>query len=680
MINFPNIMYGGDYNPDQWPEDIWNEDIRLFKLANINIVTLPVFSWAKLQPSEDTYNFGWLDKIMDKMAQNDIKVCLATSTAAQPAWMSKKYPEVLPVNIAGNKKQHGGRVNFCPNSSVYRKFAVQLATELANRYKDNPSLLIWHIGNEYINHCYCENCAREFRNWVKNKYGTIEEVNRNWNLNFWGHTIYDFNEIETVSYLSEMGRDTWSGHDRDVTSFQGMALDYSRFNSDSTLACYLAEYEAIKKITPDIPATTNLMGFFKPMDYQKWAKKMDIISFDSYPFPNETTGNTAIKHSLMRSLKNGDPFMLMEQTPSQVNWQPANPLKKPGIMRLQSYQALAHGADTIMFFQLRKSIGACEKFHGAVIDHSGHENTRVFKECSKLGEELKNLGNKIIGSRINAKVAIMFDWDNWWALEYSSGPTVHLHYIQQIEKYYNTIYDMNIPVDIISCEDNLSSYEIVIAPVLYMVKPGLAKNIENFTSNGGTFLTTFFSGIVNENDLVKTGGYPGELRDVLGIWVEETDALLPDDKNSILLNEEISSLKNEYSCGLLCDLLHIETAKSLAVYGSDFYAGMPVLTENQFGNGRAYYIASDPEKTFLSDFMKHLFSERDIKSPFYAKSGIEITQRHKGGKTFTFILNHTNNDTCITLDNNKYLDLISKNEFIGSVFIKAKDLVILESI
>ena len=421
------ILYGGDYNPDQWSKETLIEDMKFFKLANINTVTLPVFSWALLQPDEDTYNFEWLDDILKTLKENNIYVCMATSTAVQPNWMSRKYPEILPVDFEGRKRKFGGRVKFCPNSEKYRKFSVNLATKLAERYKDYPNIIAWHIGNEYDNYCYCEHCENKFKEWAKKKYKTIEAINKAWNMNFWGHTLYSFDEIVAPSALSEM----WYGYDKQCTNFQGIAIDYNRFMSDSILECYLGEYNAIKAITPNIEITTNLMGTFKPLDYFKWAKHMDIVSWDNYPSLNADPSDTSLRHDLMRSLKNGKPFMLMEQTPNQQNWQPYNSVKRPGVMRLWSYQAVAHGADTVMFFQMRQSIGACEKYHGAVISHAGHENTRTFRECAELGEELKALGDTIIDSRCDAKVAIMFDWDNWWAVEFSSGPSIQLRYVSK---------------------------------------------------------------------------------------------------------------------------------------------------------------------------------------------------------------------------------------------------------
>ncbi|WP_195265508.1 beta-galactosidase [Clostridium sp. 1001275B_160808_H3] len=769
----PFILYGGDYNPDQWPKEIIIEDMKFFKDANINVVTLPVFSWALLQPDEDTYNFEWLDEILDLLKENDIFVCMATSTAVQPNWMSKKYPEILPTDFNGMKRKFGGRVNFCPNSEKYREFSVKLATKLAERYKDYSNIIAWHIGNEYDNYCYCEHCENKFKEWVKNKYKTIENVNKAWNMNFWGHTLYSFDEIVAPSGLSEV----WYGYDKQCTNFQGIALDYNRFMSDSILECYLGEYNVLKTITPDIKITTNFMGTFKPLDYFKWAKHMDIVSWDNYPGLNAHPSDTSMRHDLMRGLKNGDPFMLMEQTPNQQNWQPYNSVKRPGVMRLLSYQAVAHGADTVMFFQMRQSIGACEKYHAAVIPHAGHENTRTFKECAKLGEELKSLGDTIIDSKYDAKVAIIFDWDNWWAVEFSSGPSIQLRYVEQIEKYYKAFHNLNVAVDFVEPNGDFTKYSVVLGPVLYMLHNGVANNIKNYVSNGGTFITTYFSGYVNENDLVQLGGYPAELRDMLGLWVEEIDALPPDMNNSInfrnnlsnatntekienvvtefnnvvttenIINNDsnnvgtasnasvttsnkidnksnnvgtefndivttsntvvtkfnntvtttsnINSISNEgtkvnpvenyamkdsYTCDMVCDIINLEGATPLAVYGSDFYKDSPVFTVNTYGNGKAYYIGANPEQNFLNDFANSLSKENNLLIDIPNVDGVEITRRFKDDYSLTFILNHNNDEVNITLDDKEYINLLNNTAVKGNIILKAKDVAILKTI
>jgi len=675
MINekLPKMWYGGDYNPEQWDEEIWKEDDRMFKLAGIDVATINVFSWALNQPNEDTYDFAWLDETIDRLYRNGVYVCLATSTAAHPAWMARKYPDILRVDYEGRKRRFGGRHNSCPNSPTYRKYAKLMASKLAERYKDHPAVLIWHVSNEYGGYCYCDNCAEAFRVWLKQRYGTLDALNKAWNTRFWGHTFYDWEDIVVPNALSE----EWGGN---RTNFQGISLDYRRFQSDSLLDCYKLERDELKRITPDIPVTTNLMGFYPELDYFKWAKEMDVVSWDNYPSLDTPFSFTAMTHALMRGLKNGQPFMLMEQTPSVQNWQPYNSAKRPGVMRLWSYQAVAHGADTVMFFQLRRSIGACEKYHGAVIEHVGHEHTRVFRECAELGKELQQLGDRLLDARSDAKVAIMYDWENRWGIELSSGPTVALNYVSEVHKYYDALHQLHIQTDMIGVEEDLSQYDVIIAPVMYMVKPGFAKRVEAFVSRGGTFLTTFFSGIVNENDIVTLGGYPGELRSLLGIWAEEIDALLPGQQNQMIIQGKHGELEGSYDCGILCDVIHAEGAEVVAEYGSDYYQGMPSLTVNRFGQGKAWYIASSPDAKFLQDLMKTICAEHGIHSVLEAPAGVEVSRRVKDDKAFTFVLNHTAEAKTVSLGDMVYKDLLTGEEQRQQCEVPARGVMILEKL
>lgn len=593
------VLYGGDYNPEQWPEEIWEEDMRLFKLAGIDEVTLNVFSWAALQPSEDTYNFEKLDKIMDLVEANGLKVFLATSTAAHPAWMAKRHPDILRTEFSGMKRKFGSRHNSCQNSPTYQKYSVLLAKKLAERYGERECVIGWHICNEYGGECYCENCEKQFRVWLKEKYGTIEEVNKAWNTSFWGHTFYDWDEIVLPNMLSEH-------FEPDRTTFQGISLDYRRFNSEGMLKCYQAEAAAIRSVVPDAKITTNLMGFYKPLDYQMWAKSMDFISWDNYPANEDPYSRIAMNHDLMRGIKGGQPFVLMEQTPSVTNWLAYNALKRPGVMRLWSYQAMAHGADAVLFFQMRRSIGACEKYHGAVIDHVGTENTRVFREISQLGKELQQLGDKTLGARSRAKAAILVDWDNWWAIEYSAGPSRDLKYLDEVFLYYRALEEQNYAVDIIG--------------------------------------------------------------------VEESDAL-PRDKRNHFMYGGVSC-----EASLLCDLMHLEGARELASYEEDFYAGTPVITENSFGAGKAYYVGTRSSQEFYRMFMRERMEEKGISPVLEAPEGVEATERFKDGKGVMFVLNHNDEETVFVL-NEARKDLLTGEQYEGGtvVTLEAKGVMLLEN-
>lgn len=660
------IAYGGDYNPEQWPEEIWQEDMRLLKLAGIDIVTLNVFSWAALQLDENTYDFSKLDKIMELVKENGLKVCMATSTGAHPAWMAKKHPDILRVDFEGRKRKFGGRHNSCPNSPAYQKYSVLLAEKLAERYRDCDNIVAWHISNEFGGECYCENCEREFQVWLKERYKTVSALNTAWNTAFWGHTFYDWDEVVTPDIRSEH-------FETERTMFQGISLDYRRFMSDSILKCYVSESDAVKKIIPDAAVTTNLMGFFKPLDYFKWAKKMDFISWDNYPSNHDSYARIAMAHDLMRGVGGGEPFALMEQTPSVTNWHPYNALKRPGVMRLWSYQAVAHGADTVMFFQMRRTVGACEKYHGAVIDHVGTEHTRVFREVAELGTELAQIGKRTLGMKTKSKIALMMDWENWWAIEYSAGPSCELKYLNEFGRYYETLRNLNYDVDIISVDDDLSSYKIVLAPVLYMVKGTDDERIRSFVKEGGIFLTTFFSGIVQENDLVTLGGYPGKLRDILGIWVEEEDALPTELKN------EFSYKGKTYPAELLCDLLHLEGAEQIDDdgYRKDFYQRMPVLTKNRFGKGCAYYVATASGEAFYREFLQDICSEAGVTPVLNVPEGVEVTSRENETEHLIFLLNHKEEAAAIELPF-AAVDIITNQSFAaGEITLEAKDVKIL---
>lgn len=645
--HFKRILYGGDYNPNQWPKDIWQEDMRIFKDAHINTATINVFSWAKIQPSEHEYNFDELDEIVDMLSRENYDIVFATSTAALPGWMVRKYPEVMFTDYEGRQHKFGGRHNACPNSFVFKHYARELAYKLAERYADNPHVTCWHVSNEYGNECFCENCQKAFRVWLKDKYKTIDALNRAWNMEFWGHTVYDWDDVVPPNALSD-------GIGSEKTAFAGISIDYRRFYSDSQLACFKMERDAIRSVKPDAFVTTNLMGTFKGLDYFKWAKEMDVVSWDNYPSYDTPWSSIAMTHDLMRGLKD-EPFMLMEQTPSQQNWQKYNSLKRPGQMRAQSYQTLAHGADTIQFFQLRRSVGGCEKFHGAVIAHAGSENTRVFREVAQLGAELESFGDRTLGSRNEAEVGLIFDWDNYWALEYTSGPSEDLKYVDQIHQYYQYFYKKNIGVDMIPVDADFSKYKIVVAPVLYMVKDGMKEALENFVKNGGILITTFMSGIVGQSDNVYLGGYPGPLREMAGVWVEEIDALAPEQKNKAKFADGSTA-----ACGLLCDLMHLEGAKSLASYEEDFYAGMPAASKNTYGKGTTYYIATRFEEEGLAKILDQAVQEAGVSSVIPEETGLEVVTRVSDTTRFYFVMNFTDEEQILPESLTGKKDMISQ--------------------
>lgn len=646
----PFLWHGGDYNPEQWSREVWAEDFRLMQQAGVTAATVGVFSWVSLQPAEDRFTFDWLDEIIDGLHTHGIKVILATPSAAQPAWMSQAYPDVLRSDENGLRRQHGQRTNYCPNSPNYRRLSANMARKLAERYGQHPAVILWHVSNEYAGACYCDTCAARFREWLQARYGTLDELNARWWTRFWSHTYTDWTQIMPPRKNAEI-----------LT--HGLNVDYFRFMNESQLDCYRNERDVLRTITPNIPITTNLMGAYKPLDYRRWAQEMDVVSWDCYPNPNHAPSDIAFLHDLMRGVKDGQPFLLMEQTPSSQNWQEINALKRPGVLRLWSYLAVAHGADSVLYFQWRRGRGGCEKLHGAVIEHAGRSDTRVFREVSQLGAELQALGDTVIGASVDARVGIMFDWDNWHALDDAIGPVREKRYLETVRKHYRALFEKRVAVDIVFPDSDLSRYSLVIAPMLYMVKAGTAENIEAFVENGGTFVTTYLSGLVDETDLAFENGYPGPLSRVLGIWVEEIDALYADQTNSIVMADG----SGEYSCRHIADLMHAETAEVLATFGSDFYAGMPALTRNSFGKGLAYYIASDPDPLLLDRLYGELLQQHGIAAPFAAPAGVEIAVRTKNDQPIFFLLNHQASEATVDIGDAVRLDLLTGEQVSGIV-------------
>ncbi|PWR06624.1 beta-galactosidase [Micromonospora acroterricola] len=627
------VPFGGDYNPEQWPEDVWKQDYRLFDAAQIDLVTVGVFDWALTQPAEDVYDFSLLDRIVERAGAEGRGICLATGTGAHPPWLARAYPEVTRTDFEGRRHRFGQRHNSCPSSPVFRRLSAELARRVASRYADSPAVVAWHVGNEYGGACYCGLCAAGFRDWLRRRHGTLEALNTAWYTTFWSHTFTDWEQIEPPSALTEH----WRGPDH--TAFPGITLDYLRFSSDAMLTNFRDEKAAIRESSPDLPVTTNFMGMYRPMDYHRWAPHLDFASWDNYPPDDESAARMALTHDLMRGLKDGQPFWLMEQTPSVTACRDVNPLKRPGLMRLWSWQAVAHGADAVLFFQLRASRGASEKYHGAVIGHAGRSDTRVFREVADLGAELARLGPASLGARTPARVALLFDWDSWWALEISDGPSRLVRYQQVVLAYHRALWDVGVDLDVVAVTADLSGYDVVVAPALHMLKEDLPERLEAVAARGGSVLTTYLSGRVDENDQAFLMDVPGPLGQLMGIRVDEWDARGPEVVNPVRLGAGADQLDVE--ARLLFELVIPQGAEVLGTYQADFYAGTPAVTRNAYGDGHGWYVAAGLDQTGVSWVVRQVLARHDLFGPCPDLPDVESAVRvAPDGTRLLFLLNH----------------------------------------
>ncbi|WP_426353573.1 beta-galactosidase [Exiguobacterium sp. R-39] len=640
-----HLLHGGDYNPDQWLDvpDVLQDDLRLMRLAHTNTYSVGIFAWSALEPTENQFTFDWLDRIIDDIHANGGRVILATPSGARPAWLSQTYPEVLRVDERRVKQLHGGRHNHCLTSPVYRKKTQQINCLLAERYGNHPALLMWHVSNEYGGECHCPLCQEAFRDWLKVKYESLEALNASWWSAFWSHTFDDWSQIESPSPIGE-------------SMVHGLNLDWKRFVTDQTISFFEQESVPLRELTPALPITTNFMADtedlipFQALDYSRFAKNVDVVSWDAYPTWHndwETTANLAMKvgfiNDLFRSLKQ-QPFLLMESTPSAVNWHPVNKAKRPGMHLLSSLQMIAHGSDSVLYFQWRKSRGSSEKFHGAVVDHDRSEQNRVFQEVAQVGRTLEQLDG-VVGTTRPAEVGILYDWENNWALNDAQGfANDTKQYPQTLQEHYRFFYEQDIPVDVITKEQPFDAYNLLIVPMLYLVSATILERLQRFVEQGGTLVTTYMTGLVDEHDLAYAG-WPGELKTLFGLTPLETDTLYPNDRNGVTFAGKRYELKD------YATVIQVDEAEIVGSYTDDFYRHTPAVTKHRLGQGEAWYIGGRLETAFQRDLYTLLTDRLRIEAPLATSHRTEVSvQVRRGQETdYGFILNFSEVEQSIEL-------------------------------
>ena len=634
---YTHFLHGADYNPEQWLDtpEIWDEDMRLMQLANCNEMSVGIFSWAKLEPREGAYDFSFLDAIIEKIGKNGGKVILATPSGARPRWLAEKYPEVLRVLPDGSREHFRQRHNHCYTSPVYREKVRQINTLLAQRYGQNPTVIAWHISNEYGGECHCPMCVKAFREYLREKFhGDIEALNRAYWTTFWSHTYDSFDQIEPPGVLTEQ-------------AVHGLNLDWHRFVTHQTRDFMKHEVEPLKAFAPHLPVTTNMMYAFYDLDYYRFADVIDFASWDAYPEwhtkdDSVVAQEAAFWHDFYRSLK-GKPFLLMESTPSLVNWKPYNKAKRPGLDVLASIQAVAQGSDSVQYFQWRKGRGSSEKLHGAVVGHDGTENTRVFRSVRTTGAVLKQI-DEIAGTCTEAKVAVVYDWENMWALDDCQG------YAKDNKKYYETCYayhrvfwERGIDCDIVSPRADLSKYVLVVAPMLYLTDSAVVQNLKAYVSQGGTLYGTYMMGTVDGNDLCWLGGIPaGELKDVFGILAEEIDTLVPGEVQHVSDGDETHEAVD------YCETVRLRGAEVLASYADGWQAGMPAVTVNRYGKGMAVYQACRDSGSLKDAMLDRLMAELKISGNVAVTGklphGVTAHSRTDGETAYVFVENYSATD------------------------------------
>lgn len=643
------FIHGADYYPEQWLDlpQVIDEDFKLFQSAKLNTLYLGVFAWSKIEPAEGQFNFEWLDAIFDRVEAVNGQIVLATPSGAMPRWLAAKYPQVRRVDAYGRRQLYGERENHCFTSPIYRQKTQVINQLLAQRYGKRQSLVLWHVSNEFNGECHCDLCQAAFRQWLKAKYHTLDALNHAYWADFWSHTYTDWSQVHSPSPIGD-------------TSCLGLNLDWHRFVTDQTIDFFDAEYATIRPLSPHVPITTNFMGgnppdshVFYELDYQKFVQHVDVVGWDSYPnWHNDiqTTAElgmqTALMNDVMRSLKH-QPYLIMEGTPTQVNWHPFNRAKRPGMHLLTSLLDIAHGANGINYFQMHQSRGSSEMFHGAVVTNSLQVRNRGFNDVVKVGSALEQLQPALTAPSQPARVGIIYDYANMWAIDDARNyANATKHYWQTIQAHYRYFWEHDIPVELLSVDDDFSNYQLIIDPMHFLMSAAFIEKLHAYVHAGGTLVGTYLSGRVDENFLAFPNGWPQALTDLYGIQWQETDTLYPKQHN------QLATSQHTYATSDYCDILTPTTAQTIATYQTDFYADTPAVTKNSVGEGTAWYLAARTDHDFLADFYQQLNNQLGLTAQSMVEkhsASVSISIRENQDARYLFVLNLSHQPATITL-------------------------------
>lgn len=653
--NGRGIAFGGDYNPDQWSEETWDDDVCLMKKAGVNTVALAIFSWDRIQPQENRWDFGWLDRIIDKLGKAGIATDLASATATAPLWLYEKHPEVLPCDKFGHPVNAGSRQSWSPTSPVFKEYALTLCRKLAERYGANPYVTAWHMGNEYgwnNRNDYSDNALNAFRLWCERKYGTIDALNQAWGTTFWGQEMNDFDEVLIPRF---MGADSMVN--------PGQKLDFERFGNDMLLDFYKAERDAIAEICPDKPFTTNFMVSTDQccMDYADWANEVNFVSNDHYFHEGGEMhlDELACSDALMDSFALGKPWYVMEHSTSAVQWKPLNMRKRKGETVRDSLAHVAMGADAINFFQWRASAFGAESFHSAMVPHAG-EDTKLFRQVCELGETLRTLADAgVQGSELErSDTAILFSAESEWATRSQTLPSMKLNHWHDVRDWYRAFLNAGSRADIVPLKYDWSDYKTVVLPTVLMLSAVDTRRLADFAAAGGRVVVGYATGLIDENFHTWLGGYPGAgnglLRDMLGIRGEEFNILgsgVEGEPEAIRLGaggevalEDAAALNGATTRLWQNDVTVTgDRTQVLAMYAGEEadeweLDGMAAVTRNPYGAGEAYFVGCDLDVADLTKLIRTYLAAPAQSQQSQANTDVLHTVRKSADAAFDFYL------------------------------------------
>jgi beta-galactosidase len=644
------MYFGVDYYPEHWvypyagtaeePESRWQQDAELMVAAGVNVVRLGEFTWGLCEPEEGKYNFDWLKRAMDVMGNAGIKVVLGTPTAAPPVWLAKKHPEILPVDERGLVRSEGTRRACCLNSDVYWDYTQRIVRAMAGALGQHPQLIAWQIDNGLGGHTtefsYNEHTRRDWHAWLEAKYVTIERLNEQLGLRHWAQVVTEWSHVPMPRYAPTLHNPS-------------LMLDWMRFSSDTILAYVKMQTDLLHELTPNCPVTSNLRALYRRFDHFDIAAALDFVAVDSNAAIKTRSSELACELDMLRSLKKtgirtpdgNEGFWVIEQKAGQVNWQDVNSLVRPQVVRLFTYQLISRGAVGVLYFRWRQPRIGSEKFFGAVLPHHGRKDSRTYREISQVGDEIKLLGPALQGTKVVADVCILYSHDNDWALQQPMQPNKHFDLRDHIQLIYNGFHHRNVQVDFARPTEDLSKYKLVVAPSLHLLAGGEADLLKLYVQNGGTLVSTFNTGLVDEHHIAPDAGYPYDLTDVFGLEVLEFDPLPPGEENHMTFKGAFPT-SHLHPARLWCDIIEPKGCQVLATFAKDFYAGRPAMTMNSFGLGKAIYVGTQSHQHFYEDLVVWLRQLVNLQPLLKVPDTVEVSLRQKENTRIYFLLNHQN--------------------------------------
>lgn len=643
------MLYGADYNPDQWPEDVWPDDVAHMKAAGVTTVSLGIFAWSRIQPTPDTWDFAWLDRILELLHEGDISVNLATATASAPPWVTTAHPDALAADENGAPYWHGSRQHHSPASPTWRRLAAELVRRIAERYADHPAVVMWHVDNELGCHLHEDfsDAARDaFRGWIEARYGSVEALNGAWGTAFWSQRYASLDEV-------------FPPRKAPFIRNPAQVLDYKRFMSDTWLDVFREQKRIIRAAGATQPISTNMMGAFPPANYAQWAEHIDVITDDCYsdPLDPHRPYTTAFQRDLVRSLKRGTPWILMEQATDALNWRPVNPSKKPGQTAAESAQAIGRGADGIMFFQWRQSRSGAEKFHSAMLPQAG-TRTRTWREAVALGERLSSLPD-LPPPGDDAPVALVFDWENWWAVE-GEGHPAGVDYLQVVRDWHRALVLRGVMVDIVPPEKVDERYRLAIAPMLHLLRESGARALTAFAERGGVLAAGPLTDIVDDNDAFRDGGFLTQLGRVLGVGFEDFRPLVPAARATVAErageagsagsdDEERAFARFDGRISgrgtVVAEAIWADDTETIAAFEDGPSAGRPAITRRTCGVGSAWYLATHPAQGSVDGVLATLLDDAGVSGELpEVPEGVEVARRDE----MLTVINHGDGPARVT--------------------------------